>query len=420
MTDRTKKRVAIVGAGIVGVAVASYLQRAGHQAILVDPNGPGQGASFGNAGCLNPSSLVPIAGPDTFRRVPSYLRDPLGPLAIRWSYLPRLAPWLIRYGLAGTPGRIEQQARALKSLTWPAFDALMPLVRDAGADSLVRRTGILIVYRSDKAWEADARPWNIRRRYGVEWQELNAEELRQFDPNLARDLTRAKYVPNNGHTIDPAGLVVALANHVLKNGGEHVRAEVKGFALDGNRLRGLQTSTGEIPADAAVIAAGAHSKPLAACLGDKVPLETERGYHLMIRNPETMPRVPTTDAEFSVVATPMQHGLRMAGTVELAGLNAAPNWERSRMMLGRARKLLPGLAEDIAEDRLSMWMGHRPSLPDSLPVIGQSTGSPDVFYAFGHQHVGMTTAPYTGKVIAEIVSGRPAPIDLSPFRPDRF
>ena len=420
MTDKKKKRVAVIGAGIVGVAAASYLQRFGHHVILVDPNAPGQGASFGNAGCLNPSSLVPIAGPDTFRRVPGYLRDPLGPLAIRWSYLPRLAPWLIRYGLAGTRARIEQQAKALKSLTWPAFDALMPLVRDAGAEALIKRTGILIVYRSDKSWDSDARAWDIRRRHGVEWQELNADELRQFDPSLARDLTRAKFVPNNGHTVDPGGLVTALADAVLKNGGEHIRAEARGFSLGGKRLKALQTNTGEITVDAAIVSAGAHSKPLAASLGDNVPLETERGYHLMIRNPEVMPRVPTTDSEFSVVATPMQHGLRMAGTVELAGLNAAPNWQRSRMMLGRAQHLLPGLSKDISEDRLSMWMGHRPSLPDSLPIIGPSTGSPDVFYAFGHQHIGMTTSPYTGKVIAEIVSGRPSPIDLSPFRPSRF
>src|SRR5581483_7242277 len=170
------------------------------------------------------------------------------------------APWLIRYGLAGTRARIEQQAKALKSLTWPAFDALMPLVRDAGAEALIKRTGILIVYRSDKSWDSDARAWDIRRRHGVEWQELNADELRQFDPSLARDLTRAKFVPNNGHTVDPGGLVTALA-------------------------------------DAVIVSAGAHSKPLAASLGDNVPLETERGYHLMIRNPEVMPRVPTTDSE---------------------------------------------------------------------------------------------------------------------------
>lgn len=416
----TKKKVAVIGAGMVGVATASYLQRAGHDVFIVDPNPPGQGASFGNAGCLNPSSVVPIAGPDTFKRVPGYLLDPLGPLAIRWSYLPKLAPWLIRYALAGTPARIENQARALKSLIWPAFDALMPLVRDAGAEALIRRTGILIVYRSEQSWQSDARAWDIRRRNGVEWQELNSDELRQFDPSLARDLTRGKFVPGNGHTLDPGGLVAALATAFQAEGGKLVRAEAKGFTLDGARLRAIRTPEGELSADAAVVAAGAYSKPLAASLGDDVPLETERGYHLMVRNAEVMPRVPTTDAQFSFVATPMAAGLRLAGTVELAGLDAKPNWRRSRMLLDRATNLIPGLSKTIPEDRISMWMGHRPSLPDSLPVLGPSTRSPDVFYAFGHQHIGMTAAPYTGKVIAELVSGRPAPIDLSPFRPDRF
>lgn len=416
----TQKRVAVIGAGMAGVCAASYLQRAGHRVVLVDRNEPGRGASFGNAGCINPSSLVPIAGPNTLRKVPGYLLDPLGPLAIRWSYLPQLAPWLVRYALAGTPARIEEQARALKSLTWPAFDALMPLVRDASADALIKRTGILIVYRSDKSWNDDARAWNIRKRHGVEWQDLDADELRQFDPALARDLTRAKYVPGNGHLVDPGALVAALADAVLKNGGEHIRAEAKGFSLDGTTLKAVRTANGDIPVDAAVLAAGAHSKALAASMGDNVPLETERGYHLVIRDPEAMPRVPTTDSEFSCVAVPMRDGLRMAGTVELAGLKAEPNWQRSRMMLGRAQNLLPKLSKQISDDRLTMWMGHRPSLPDSLPVLGRSGASPDVFYAFGHQHIGMTASPYTGKVIAEIVSGRPSPIDLAPFRPNRF
>ncbi len=173
-------------------------------------------------------------------------------------------------------------------------------------------------------------------------------------------------------------------------------------------------------ADAAVVAAGAHSKPLAAVLGDAVPLETERGYHAMLRAPEVMPRVPTSDADAKFVATPMANGLRFAGTVELAGLRAEPDWRRARILLRQASTLYPALARSYSEDRFTLWMGHRPSLPDSLPVLGPSSRSPDVFYAFGHGHVGMTGGPYTGKVIADIVSGRPSPIDLSPFRAGRF
>ena len=418
--DPGRKTVAVIGAGMVGVAAASYLQRDGQDVVLIDPDPPGQGASFGNAGCFNPSSVVPIAGPDTLRQVPGYLADPLGPLSIRWGYLPKLVPWLVRYALAGTPARIERQAQALNTLLGPCLDALMPLVRDAGAEGLMRRDGILIVYRTDKAWESEAPAWELRRRNGIAWEELTSDELRQFDPSLSHDLIRAKLIPGNGHTTDPGGLVAALAGTVQGSGGRLVRARALGFALDGTRLRAVQTTDGDIAADAAVIACGAYSKPLAAGLGNKVPLETERGYHLVIQQPEAMPRLPTTDSDYKFVATPMQAGLRLAGTVEFAGLDAAPNWERSRILLRRAAHLCPALSESYPDSRMSMWMGHRPGMPDSLPVIGRSRRSPDVFYAFGHGHVGMTGGPYTGVVIADLVAGREPPIDLSPFRPDRF
>lgn len=415
-----KKRVAVIGAGIVGMATASYLQRDGHDVVVIDPQPPGQGASFGNAGCFNPSSVVPVATPDTWKNIPRYLSDPLGPLRIRWSYLPALAPWLIRLVRAGTPQRIEAQARALKTLLAPCLDALLPLARDAGADHLVARNGILIAYRSQRSWDADAVAWDIRRRNGTHWEELNADELRQFDPNLSRDFTRGKLVPGNGHCLDPGGLVAALANGAQANGATFLRRRATGFSFNGAAFKGVQTPEGDVAADSAVIATGAHSKPLAAMLGDKVPLETERGYHAMLRTPEIIPRVPTTDSEGKFVATPMADGVRFAGTVELAGLDAEPDWRRARILLQQASKLYPGLAQTYPEDRYTVWMGHRPSLPDSLPVLGPSSRSRDVLYAFGHGHVGMTGGPYTGKVIADIVAGRPAPIDLSPFSAARF
>jgi D-amino-acid dehydrogenase len=415
-----KKKVAVIGAGIVGMTTASYLQRDGHDVVVIDPQPPGQGASFGNAGCFNPSSVVPVATPDTWKNIPHYLSDPLGPLRIRWSYLPALAPWLLRLVRAGTPQRIEAQARALTTILAPCLDALLPLARDAGAEHLVARNGILIAYRSQKSWDADAAAWDIRRRNGTHWEELDTDELRQFDPNLSRDFTRGKLVPGNGHCLDPGGLVTALAAAVQNDGATFLRRRATGFSFNGADLRAVQTPEGEVPADAAVIAAGAHSRPLAAQLGDRVPLETERGYHAMLRTPEVMPRVPTTDSEGKFVATPMADGVRFAGTVELAGLNAAPDWRRARILLQQASKLYPGLARTYSEDRYTVWMGHRPSLPDSLPVLGPSTRSRDVFYAFGHGHVGMTSGPYTGKVIADLVAGRPPPIDLSPFRPGRF
>lgn len=415
-----KKKVAVIGAGMVGACTARYLQRDGHDVVIIDPQPPGEGASFGNAGCFNPSSLVPIAGPDTFKHVPGYLMDPLGPLSIRWSYLPQIAPWLLRYGLAGTPEKIKYQAAALQALIAPCHDSLRPLVEDAGAQDLVKRDGILIVYRSKESVANDARGWALRRAHGIVWEEFDAQDLRSFDPHLTPDAKFGKYVPGNGHTANPSALVKAIVDSVVAAGGRVVAAEARGFAFDGDRLVGVETSQGRIAVDSAVLAAGAHSKSLAIQAGDRVPLETERGYHVMIKNPAIRPRVPTTDQDYKFVVTPMQHGVRVAGTVELAGLKAAPNWRRSEILIERIGALFPALDEAYSKNDVSYWMGHRPSLPDSLPVMGRSTRSPDVIYAFGHQHIGMTAAPYTGVVTAALVSGKPAPIDLTPFRADRF
>lgn len=414
------RRVGVIGAGMVGVCVASWLQRDGHEVFIVEAGEPGQGASFGNAGALNASSVTPVSMPGVMWKVPGWLFDPLGPLSLRWSHLPAAAPWLWRFVRAGTIEKVHAQARALRPLVGATLEALTPLVRDAGAEDLVHRLGHLYVYRSPEGPQKERLAWELRRENGVEIDEFDADELRQLEPALSRDYVRGILVRENGHTSNPLGLVQRLLDHVLRSGGRLERARALGFRLDGRRLAAIRTSEGELPADAAVVCAGAWSKPLAASLGDKVPLESERGYHLMIRDPEVMPRIPTADADGKFVATPMDTGLRFAGTVELAGLAAPPDWRRARILLEQGRKMLPGLAADHPEDRLSVWMGHRPSLPDSLPVLGPSSATPDVIYAFGHGHVGMTAAPMTGRLVADLVTGRPPAIDITPFSPARF
>jgi D-amino-acid dehydrogenase len=260
----------------------------------------------------------------------------------------------------------------------------------------------------------------LRRENGVVVDEFDADELRQLEPALSREYVRGLLVRENGHTSDPFGLVSRLAEHVVRNGGEVMRAGAVGFRLDGGRLAAVATDAGDVPADAAVVCAGANSKPLAAALGDKIPLETERGYHLMLRDPEAMPRIPTADADGKFVATPMAAGLRFAGTVELAGLAAPPDWRRARMLLRQGRRMLPTLSASYPEERITVWMGHRPSLPDSLPALGRARATPDVVYAFGHGHVGMTAAPMTGRIVADLIAGRPPAIDNLPFAPGRF
>jgi D-amino-acid dehydrogenase len=414
------RRVGVIGAGMVGVCAASWLQRDGHSVFLVEAAEPGRGASFGNAGCFNGSSITPVAMPGVIWDVPRWLLDPLGPLALRWSYLPAIAPWLLGFVRAATPAKVRSTARALRPLVGPTLETLKPLASAAGAEDLVHRLGHLYVYRSAESLEKDRLAWDLRRDNGVEVDEFDANELRQLEPVLSRDYVRGMLVRENGHTSNPLALVERLVDHFLRSGGELVRARTVGFRLEGGRLSAIATDTGDLRADAAVVCAGAYSKPLAAALGDKVPLETERGYHLMIRDPEVMPRIPTADADGKFVATPMDTGLRFAGTVELAGLDAPPNWRRARILLEQGRKMLPGLAAAHPEERISVWMGHRPSLPDSLPVIGPSAATPDVIYAFGHGHVGMTSAPMTGKVVSDLVAGRPPAIDIAAFSASRF
>ena len=224
----------------------------------------------------------------------------------------------------------------------------------------------------------------------------------------------------NGHTTNPHRLVNSLAEVFTRNGGRIERKRAVGFELAAGRLKGIRTGNGMLKADAAVVAAGVWSKALAAELGNLIPLETERGYHLMIRDPEVLPRIPTADAEGKFVVTPMELGMRIAGTVELAGLEAPPNWDRARVLLKHVLRMYPALKESYLDDRQTKWMGHRPSTPDSLPVIGRSRRSPDVVYAFGHGHVGMAAAPVTGKVVSEIVSNQPTSVDVAPFSPGRF
>jgi glycine/D-amino acid oxidase-like deaminating enzyme len=420
MSGNGARRIGVIGAGMVGVCAASWLQRDGHSVFLVEPGNPGEGASFGNAGCFNGSSVTPVAMPGVWRNVPHWLKDPLGPLSLRWSYLPTILPYLARMVHAATPDKAAAQARALRPLIAPTVPLVRELARDAGAEELIHQRGHLYVYRSAEALAKDGLAWTLRRANGVVVDEFDADELRQLEPALSRDYVRGLLVRENGHSEDPYGLVSRLVAQFERQGGEIVRARALGFRLDGRRLTAIATDTGDLPADAAVICAGAYSRPLAAALGDPVPLETERGYHLMVRDPEVMPRIPVADADGKFVATPMAQGLRFAGTVELAGLTAPPDWRRARILLEQGRRMLPGLAASHPEERLSLWMGHRPSLPDSLPVLGRSRASPDVIYAFGHGHIGMTAAPMTGRIVADLVAGRAPSIDIAPFAAGRY
>jgi D-amino-acid dehydrogenase len=415
--------VVVIGAGIVGAASAIELLRDGHRVTMLEPGEPGgeQAASYGNGTLLNPSSVIPMSAPGIWRKVPGWLADPLGPLTIRWRYLPRLVPWLVRFLRAGaTEAKVAATARALRPLLLEAPARHRRLAEEAGVGELIARQGVLFVFPSRADFEAEELAWRVRRENGVRWLELSADELRQREPTLDRRYTFALFVEDNEQCRDPGYYVAALVRHAQSLGAELRRGKALGFRIEGGRLRAVKADAGEIVADKAVIAAGAFSRGLAAAAGDRVPLETERGYHAVITQPAIAPRYPVmpSDGKMSCVMTPQ--GLRLAGQVELAGLDAAPNWKRAAVLRDFARRVFPDLPRDLADERVKVWMGHRPSMPDGLPCIGPASGCPDVVHAFGHGHVGLTAGAATGRLVADLISGKPPSIDPAPYSARRF
>jgi D-amino-acid dehydrogenase len=416
-------QVVVIGGGVVGFACAIELLRDGHAVTVIDPASPGgeQSASYGNGTLLNPSSVMPMSSPGLWKKVPGYLMDPLGPLTIRWAYLPRLLPWLRRFLKAGsTTAKVEATARALQPLLANAPALHRALAEEAGVGDLITRQGVLFAYPSQSAFAAEALAWKVRRDNGVRWLELDEDELRQREPTLSRHYKFAVLVEENGQCRNPGAYVAALARHAAALGATILQTGVTGFRIEAGRLRAVTTHDGEVVCDKAVIAAGAWSKVLAAAAGDRVFLETERGYHVVITDPGIEPRYPVmpSDGKMACVMTPA--GLRLAGQVELAGLEAAPNWKRAEVLLAFARKVYPALPADLPSDRVKLWMGHRPSTPDGLPCLGLASGCADVVHAFGHGHVGLTAAATSGKIVADLVAGRTPPFDLTPYSATRF
>jgi|SRR5687768_11127853 D-amino-acid dehydrogenase len=412
--------VVIVGAGIVGACAAAWLQRDGREVMLLDREEPGAGASSGNGGMLSGSSIIPVAMPGVAAKVPGWLLDAEGPLTIRWRYLPRLAPWLWRFLRSAAPEKVEAQAQALRALLARSLEDYAPIVSEAGAGHLLHRRGTLYLYASEASWRNDARNTDIRRRNGVVMEDLVGGALRELEPDLAPAFTHARLVRANAHTSDPRALVRTLVAHAVTRGARVLRERVVGFEHNGAGVNGVVTDRGRHAASHVVLAGGAWSRPLAARLGDHLPLDTERGYHVGIASPEKGPRTPTLYVDGNFGATPMDAGLRLTGTVELAGLDAPPDWRRADVLLRQARRLYPGLCAGDDAGRISRWLGFRPSMPDSLPVIGPSSRFGNAFHAFGHGHVGMCAGATTGRIVADWAAGRPPIVPIEPFSARRF
>jgi len=415
--------VVIIGAGLIGAISAVNALRDGHRVTLLEPETPGgeQASSYGNAGWLSSHSVIPPAEPGTWKRVPGFLLDPLGPLAIRWSYLPHVLPWLAKYVAAGaTIERIAVIARALRTLLVDAPKLHFELAEQAGAAHLIERNGLLHIYPSRAEFDAQAPAWGVRRGVGVQWREIAEEELRHREPALNERYRFGVLVAEAGHCRDPAAYVAALVSHAQALGATHVRGRARGFRVESGRLRAVLTDAADLPCDSAVIAAGARSKPLAAAAGDRVSLESERGYHVMITHPEGTLRTPVMASDTKSIATRMEGGLRVAGQVEIASFDAAPNWRRAEILRDHALSMFPALPRNLPASRFRYWLGRRPSTPDGLPCIGRASASRDIIHAYGHGHVGLVGSARTGRLVAQLLSDRPPETPLEPFDPRRF
>ena len=409
--------LSVIGTGIVGTCCAAWLQRDGHQVTFVDPLDAGEACSFGNAGVLSPSACLPVAMPGIWRKVPGWLGDPKGPLTVRWSYLPMVTQWLRRFVAHSKPAEVVRIATALRGLLAPIFDCYEPLIEHAGAQSLLRRTGCLYVYSSPQAQQQCRWGMDLRRRLGVDLRDVGRDELEAIEPDLKGRFRHAILASENGSTRDPSALVKVLHAQCLRDGATHLRRRATGFVNAGREVREVRLDDGKhLAVDGVVVAAGAWSAPLSAQLGTRVPLESQRGYHVTVRSSSLALRHTVVAAEHGLTINPMAMGLRIAGSVEFAGLKAAPDYRRAQALLDRGRELFPDL--DVSDT--SRWMGHRPCLPDSLPVIGPAPSVDNAWFAFGHGHAGLCGGASTGREIANLVAGRRPQIDLRPFRATRW
>lgn len=408
--------VAIIGAGIVGLSAAFKLIEAGRSVTLIDRKGIAEETSRGNAGGLAFSDVMPLASSGMLRKLPRWLSDPLGPLTIPPAYLPQITPWLLRFWRAGWPDRVAASIAAQSALMRLAQAQTTSLVKAAGIEHMLHPDGVLELYESEAELAASTAGWEARKREGIAFTHVRGAELAELQPGLAPRFVAGTFIPSWTQVSDPYDYAVAIGNAAQDRGARVMTAEVIALSSDAEGVTLNLVDGRTLVAAAAVVAGGAWSKPLVAQLGDDVPLETERGYNTTLPPGSFDLRRQLTFGGHGFVVSPLSSGIRIGGAVELGGLKLPPNFARADAMLKKAAAFMPGLRTTGGKQ----WMGFRPSMPDSLPVIGASRRSPKVVYAFGHGHLGLTQAAATGKLVAELLTGARPSIDLTPFSPQRF
>lgn len=409
----TQHDVIIVGAGIIGLSIAHYLQQEGRRVTLVDRKGIAQEASFGNAAAFAVTDLLPLASPGMLLKAPKWLMDPLGPLSIRPSYLPKITPFLLKFFRASWPDQYQRSISAQADLMNLARDEISKIAQMPKMGNQIRTDGALHLYENEADERANVENNEMRKKHGIPFRHVSGDELAQLQPGLSPHIKSATFLPSWQTVDDPFNWAMSVWEMVRSDGGELITQEAKSVTqtgevelADGTTLKGHNL----------IIAAGAWSHQLTAQLGDKIPLETERGYNTTLPIEAFDLKRQLIFGSHGFVMTPLSTGIRVGGAVEFAGLEAEPNYKRSEIMLQKAKKFLPSLGTSNG----TQWMGFRPSLPDTLPAIGHATASNKITYAFGHGHLGLTQSLATAKLVADLVAERPTAIDMTPFNPSRF
>lgn len=416
MTAQQNADVVVIGAGIVGVMAAHYLQESGRAVLLLDRDEVAAGASAGNAGILAFPEIIPIPSPGIMWKAPKWLLDPLGPLSLPPAYALSIAPWLWRFWRASSKKTFERGI-AVQTRLMKLAAAEMDRVRAIGElASFFTHTGTLDLYDSEASFNAATHDWLEKEKAGFQFTSVDRAEIDRLQPGLAPQFRHAMYSPAGIQVNDPKGLTRAVADLVVARGGQYRKGEVADIAprADGALLTLKDGAT--IQAATVVLSGGAWSKTLAERLGDRVPLETERGYNTTLPPQAFTLQRQLYFNDHAFVVTPLAEGIRVGGAVELGGLKLPPNYRRSKALLAKAARFLPDLKTEGGRE----WMGFRPSMPDCLPVIGRSKASPAILYAFGHGHLGLTQSAATGRLISELAAGRTPSLSLAPLGPDRF
>ena len=410
------QKIAIIGAGIQGVCAALFLQKKGFSVTLFDRDEPGNAASYGNAGHFSPYASLQLNRTDILSDVPSMLLSSRGPLALKWNYVFKMIPWFAKFILNSSKSKMMHTAKYMHQILNLSLDAFDELFQDVNLDGLVESNGIMYVWEK-KGQKSRDLEINIRNELGIDQQILTPKEIHDLEPNIKPFYHGGVFYKTARHAKNPKKILIKLFDNFLTKGGKFLKLNIKDLDFDQNKPI-LRSEAQRFLFDKLIIACGAFSKRLTDQLHEKIPLDTERGYHVHFKNYEKLLSRPVVWSDRGFGITPMEQGLRVVGTVEFGGLSNPLSKSRIKNLILNAKDMVDGIPSE--EDHDDEWLGFRPTLPDFLPVMGPSKNYKNIYYCFGHHHLGWTLGPISGKIVSGMIAKENTNLDLKPYSSLRF